>query len=275
MEGNRQFKDSVFTWLMADKARIIELYNALEGTNYDMDTNVEILTLENVLFLGRYNDLCFMIDGKFVILVEHQSSINQNMPLRALLYLARAYEKILQNVSVYKEKLLKIPTPEFFVFYNGTKPYPVEAELKLSDAFIEATDTLELTVKVININYHEGSKLLEQSPTLKSYSYFVDCVRQFRNQGHSLTEALESSVKKCVKEGILSDFLKNHSSEVFNMLFEEFNLEDALRIKAEEAKEEGKEEEKTMIARNMKSLNLPISIIVQSTGLPESIIAKL
>ena len=82
MSANMKFKSSVFTLLFDDKQKLIELYNAVEGTDYGEDTQIEINTLENVLFMDRYNDISFVIDGKFVVLAEHQSSINNNLPLR-------------------------------------------------------------------------------------------------------------------------------------------------------------------------------------------------
>ena len=153
LQANREYKDSVFTRLFSNTENLIELYNAIEGTNYGEDTEIEINTLEDVLFMDRINDISFTINGKFVILVEHQTTVNQNMPLRFLMYVARLYEKITDNRSVYKEKLIKIPTPEFIVLYNGKDDIPEEQIMKLSDAFIEKDDIkLELKVKVININ---------------------------------------------------------------------------------------------------------------------------
>ena len=94
-----------------------------------------------------------MINGKLIVLVEHQSTINENMPLRFLDYVVRLYEKIVPQKSRYKMNLVHIPTPEFYVFYNGTDPYPDIKTLRLSDAYIkeQAKPQLELTVDVYNI----------------------------------------------------------------------------------------------------------------------------
>ena len=126
MKGNKRFKDLVFTLLFQNKKKLLELYNAIEGTNYSEDTKIEINTLEKVLYMDRENDISFLLDGKLIVLVEHQSSVNQNMPLRFLLYIARVYEKLIDSKSVYKEAQIKIPTPEFIVLYNGGKNYPKE-----------------------------------------------------------------------------------------------------------------------------------------------------
>ena len=122
--SNRKYKDGVFTKLFHDKEKIIELYNALEGTEYDESTMVEIKTLENVLYGLYKNDMAFVIDNKFVVLVEHQSTICNNMPLRMLLYLSRVYERTVDIGTVYCMKQIKIPCPELYVLYNGVDEYP-------------------------------------------------------------------------------------------------------------------------------------------------------
>jgi hypothetical protein len=153
---NEKYRDSVFTLLLSEKPRLIELYNAIEGTNYSENTPLEITTLENALYMNRKNDISFTIEDRFVILLEHQTSINPNMPLRFLLYIARVYEKLIDswrgftrvqppyennevvdNKKIYKEHLIEILNPEFIVLYNGTKDFPEEKILKLSDAFLE------------------------------------------------------------------------------------------------------------------------------------------
>ena len=240
--ANREYKNSVFSLLFSDKKNIIELYNAIGGTEYDLDTEVEINTLEKALYFDRYNDLSFLIDGRFVVLIEHQSTINENMPLRALLYVARVYEKIIDSISIYSKTLIKIPTPEFYVLYNGDDKYPATQTLKLSDAFKVPKKFLELEVKVININYEEQPEILEKSHTLRGYSYFVNRVKGFRTQGLSLEEAIPLAIQSCVDEDVLTNFLELHGSEVRNMLYVEFNMEDALKVREAEGKAEGKAE---------------------------------
>lgn len=243
MKGNRCYKDSVFTLLFKDKEKLIELYNAIEGTQYSKKTDVQINTLEKVLYMDRENDISFLLDGKLIILVEHQSTINENMPLRLLLYIARVYEKLIDSKAIYKEQQIKIPTPEFIVLYNGADDYPKEMVLHLSDAFIEQRENpeLNLTVKVININYEKSSEVLEKSKTLKDYSYFIYQVKRYRRQKYTLEEAIEKAIKDCVRQGMLERFLEENSSEVINMLYTEFNLEEAKKVWQEEAEKRGEE----------------------------------
>ncbi|GHV72274.1 hypothetical protein AGMMS49928_28750 [Spirochaetia bacterium] len=130
---NKAHKDSVFTLLFGDPEKLRGLYNAITNSNYGPDTQIEINTLNDALYMNRINDISFTIGKELVILIEYQSTINENMPLRLLSYIARIYEKITSDKSIYKKTLIKIPRPQFIVLYNGTDPYPDKEILKLSE----------------------------------------------------------------------------------------------------------------------------------------------
>ncbi len=248
MNVNKNYKDSLFTRLFSNKEEIISLYNAIKDTNYESyNTDINIITLDDVLFMDRNNDLCFTINDKLVVLIEHQSSINQNMPLRFLLYIAREYEKILDNTNIYKSKLVKIPKPEFIVLYNGESKYPKYNKLYLSDAFCDKTNlNLELVVDVININYEENNNLVSKSITLNDYSYFIYLVRKYIKENKNTIEksnlleyCITKAIKECIEKNILKEFLKQNGSEVINMINTKFNLEDAKLVWKQEAFEDG------------------------------------
>ena len=251
MNINRNYKDSIFVKLFSDKKEIIKLYNAIKGTKYSVNkTDIDIITLENVLYMERNNDLCFTIDDKFVVLIEHQSSINDNMPLRFLLYIAREYEKLLDTDNIYKRKLIKVPTPEFIVLYNGESNYPENKKLYLSDAFkVKENAKLELVVEVININYDKNTNIINKCKKLKEYSYFIHLVREYIKKYKDKVKkeelikiSIEKAIKDCIEQNILKEFLKLNSSEVVNMLYTEFNIEKAQEIWTKEAFEEGLEQ---------------------------------
>lgn len=268
MQGNNQYKDSVFTLLFQDKEKLIELYNAIEGTSYTKDTKIEINTLEKALYMDRKNDISFLLDGKFIVLVEHQSSINKNMPLRFLMYIARVYEKLLDADNIYKESRISIPAPEFIVLYNGKKNFPKQEIMNLSEAFKEKNQTinLELNVRVININYEKESEVLERSKTLRDYSYFIYLVKQYIEQGIYLEDAIQKAIQDCMKQNRLKQFLKEHGSEVINMLFTEFDLDKAKEVWREEGREEGERTTKLKIAVSLLGI-LDLETISTKTGL--------
>ena len=112
MKANKNLKDSVFSaYFSEDTARLVELFNALEGTDYPPDTPVEINTLTDVLWMDRINDLSFVLNGQLLVLLEHQSTVNHNMALRALLYCARLYEKLLPRDAIYRTGRVRVPNP--------------------------------------------------------------------------------------------------------------------------------------------------------------------
>ncbi|MDR3275659.1 MAG: Rpn family recombination-promoting nuclease/putative transposase, partial [Treponema sp.] len=174
MATNTQYKNSVSTWLFSDEDRLRELYNAISGSNYGAETPLVINTLEGALFMDRINDLSFTLGDKLVILIEHQSTVNQNMPLRFLLYIGRIYEKIIRNRALYATGLVKIPRPEFIVLYNGQRDQPDEQNLRLSDAFREAFpgegSALELCVRVLNVNQGRNREIMRRSGNLEGYA---------------------------------------------------------------------------------------------------------
>ncbi len=236
-QTNRKYKSSVFTKLFGEKNNLIELYNAIENTNYTKDTDIRITTLEDVLFMEQMNDISFLIDNKLIVLIEHQSTINQNMPLRILLYMARTYEKITENDNLYRTTQITIPKPEFIVLYNGIDKVPDKQVLKLSDMFEKHGKAnpvnLELLVKVYNINKGHNREFAKKSVTLNGYETFIASIRDYE-KSMSRSEAIERAVKDCIKRNILKKFLEENSSEVRNMLLSEWKLADAQKVWKEE-----------------------------------------
>ena len=278
MATKRKYKDSVFTSLFSDKKRLLELYNAIKGTSYKNPNLISINTLDGVLFPNRQNDISFTIGDKVVVLIEHQSSVNENMPLRALIYVGRTYEKIIDRRAIYRSTLLSIPTPEFYVLYNGAKDYPDEMTLKLSDAFRNAgiPDTgklpsLDLIVRVLNINKGHNEKILEKCDVLRGYSAFIGQVRVKQQAGLELQDAIMSAIDFCVANGILAEYLESHSSEVRNMIFTEFNIEEAKEVWFEEGMEKGMEigmNEMKKMVRGLLANDVPPETIARSSNLP-------
>ncbi|MHC6201778.1 RpnC/YadD family protein [Breznakiellaceae bacterium SP9] len=285
---NKKHKDSLFSLLFAKPHELLALYNAITNTNYDARTQIVINTLTNAIYMNRINDISFTIGEDLVILIEQQATINDNMPLRLLLYIARVYEKILEGIdkSLFKGALIKLPRPRFIVLYNGAAEYPDKKIVHLSDAFFKVTGfidiNLELEVEVYNINYGHNPEILAKYKTLNEYSAFVDRVRTY-NKIMDEKSAMDKAVKDCIEENILKDFLKSISSEVFNMLFKEWNQVTALEVRYEEGFEKGIEKgigkgiEKGIekVAMRMKGRGVPIEQIAEDTGLSPHEIVRL
>lgn len=225
--ANRKYKDTVFRMLFSDKERLLELYNAVSGRHYDNPNDLEIVTLENAVYMGMKNDLAFLLDT-CIYLYEHQSTVNPNIPLRDLIYIASEYNKLVETKSLYSSAVQRIPTPNFIVFYNGEKEIEDVGKYRLSDAYETAVDNpaLELKVTVLNVNYGRNSELMEQCRTLKEYSQYVATVRKYKIELGSLDKAVKAAINFCIKEGILSDFLRKNRSEVEMTSILEYNQEE-------------------------------------------------
>lgn len=241
--SNREVKSSVFTTHFSDPKNAAQLYSALEGVPAEPE-DIEYTTLEGVLFLTRKNDMAFTVRNRVLVISEHQSTVNNNMPLRDVIYYGRTMERLLGAVDIYRSKVIPIPTPEFFVFYNGNQNYPPEKILKLSDSYIEKTNTpmLELFVKVININPPAGHAILKRCRPLYEYSWFIQKVKEHTKTEPDRDAAITRAIQDCIKTGIFAEFVQKHGSEAVNMLFTQFNLEDAKKIWYEEAFEDGEEQ---------------------------------
>ncbi|MDR1955476.1 MAG: Rpn family recombination-promoting nuclease/putative transposase, partial [Treponema sp.] len=229
MGANSRYKDSVFSLLFARPDVLRELYSAIAGIPLDPDIPIEINTLQDAVFKGKINDISFSIGTRLVVLIEHQSTINPNMPVRLLMYIARVYEKLLKKRNIYSSKRIRFPCPEFIVLYNGIAPYPDRQTLRLSESFEDTaavgipagSPVLELLVKVYNINQGHNEAIVKKSETLAGYSAFIAKIREY-GQSMSLEEAMKAAVGYCIRHDILRAFLEENASEVTNMLLNEW-----------------------------------------------------
>lgn len=217
---NRKYKDTIFRMLFKDRNNLLSLYNAMNKKNYTDASALQVVTLENAIYLGMKNDLAFIMDMN-LYLYEHQSTYNPNMPLRDLFYISNEYQKMVVQQSLYSSTIQKIPAPKFIVFYNGTKEINDLTEFRLSSAYECPTEDpdLELRVTVLNVNDGHNKALMEQCQTLKEYAQYVARVRKYVSSNElSLEEAVEKAVTECINENILRDFLSSNRAEVINMI---------------------------------------------------------
>lgn len=241
VKTNRKYKDRVFRLLYKDKKHFLELYNALNGTNYDEPEALEVTTLENAVFMGMKNDVSYVLYDE-LILYEHQSTPCPNIPLRDLFYVTDIYSELTKDENLFRDKLITIPAPQFVVFYNGTEEKPEQYELKLSTAYTNLTDTpsLELKVKVLNVNYGYNQKLMDNCQSLKGYAVLVKKCREYQKI-YGLDEAIHQAIDECIQEGYLVDFLRKQRSEVYRMCWYEIDEERYWRDMREDAEERGME----------------------------------
>ena len=226
---NREYKDTIFRWIFSIIENLLSLYNAVTGKNYQNPEDLDIVTLENAIYMGMKNDLAFIIDTD-LFLYEHQSTYNPNMPLRDLFYISSEYQKLVDKKSLYSSILQKIPAPQFIVFYNGTEKRKDSWVNHLSEAFenLPGNPKLELEVLTININEGHNEELMEHCQTLKEYAKYVNCVRKYARE-LELNEAVKLAVDECIRNNILSEFLRANKSEVISMSIFEYDKEEEER----------------------------------------------
>jgi hypothetical protein len=241
--ANKEYKSDVFSMLLQDKKRAMEIYNAINGTDYDDPELVEMTTLDDKSFsLTVRNDASFILDAN-LSLYEHQSTYCPNMPLRDLLYFASIIQKQIkaQKRDIYGGRILKIPVPHFVVFYNGKEDAPDQYDLRLSDAFEKETKNpeIELVCHVYNINNGKNVPLLSKCQTLREYMYFVDMARKNNEISGNLEDAIEKAINQCMEENVLRDFLAQHREEVMHVMTLDYTFERRLEMQRAEAIEDG------------------------------------
>ena len=238
----RNHKDRLFRMIFREKKELLSLYNAVNGTSYTNTEELEIVTLENAIYMNMKNDLAFIMDS-YLNLYEHQSTYSPNMPLRDLFYIAKELQGQVDHRDLYRNTLIKIPTPRFLVFYNGSEEQAEKKYLRLSDAFQKSMDDpdLELVVTMLNINLGKNRKLLEQCQTLKEYAIYVKKVRTYA-KSMKVEEAVDRAVRECINEGILREFLLRNRKEAVEMSIFEYDEEAVFEIVRKDEYEKGLQE---------------------------------
>ena len=261
----RNHKDTLFRMIFSTRENLLSLYNAVNHSHYTDASELEIVTLKNAVYMNMKNDQAFLLDMQ-LNLYEHQSTWNPNMPLRFLMYVAKEYQMLVRNQTLYASALVKVPTPHFVVFYNGETEQEAETILRLSHSFQQKTDKpeLELMVRVLNINLDKKQEVLEACQLLKEYMLLVNKIRRYTDEYKDINQAVEQAVTECIEENILADFLRKNRAEAIEMCIFEYDdkREKELIRKAEYAegmkegerigREAGKKEEPNGY------LNLPI-----------------
>ncbi len=171
-------------------------------------------------------------------------------PLRNLFYVAAEYQKTVDSRAIYSGKLIKLPSPNFIVFYNGTAKVEEVVHMKLSDAFELATQTpnLELVVTQLNINVGFNTGIKDACCVLNDYIQYVDRVRHYAKE-MTLEAAVDRAMNECISEGILTDFLIKNRAEVRMMSIFEYDAEGVRQMWDEEKIEEGMDRYRELVRR--------------------------
>lgn len=263
----RDNKDRLFRFIYGreeNKKWTLELYNAVNGTSYTDESEIEIVTIDSVVYMKMKNDVAFLLGG-FVNLYEHQSTFNPNMPLRELIYLAGIYSKYVykNNLNIYGDTQLILPVPRLLVFYNGTDKMPDETVLELKNAFpekIRDQSDVEVRVRMININAGHSNEIMRKSETLREYAWFVETVRKKLDSLKDvfLTEeekkaAMEQAVNEAIDEMpddyVIKPYIMENRAEVNFMCITEYDEKKTMELFARDAREAQRKKDEAEIAR--------------------------
>ncbi len=192
-------KDSVFTFIFKQPEYTRELYLALHPEDTEVtEADCKLVTLENVLTTGMYNDVGIQVRDKLILLVEAQSTFSINIVLRILLYLAATYKEYAEEhkLNLYGTEAVTIPRPELYVVYTGNQENVPET-LLLSDLYGGAGDA-EVRVKVLR---GRGT-----GDIVDQYVRFCKIADEERKLHGRTAQAIEETLRRCIGENVLAPF---------------------------------------------------------------------
>lgn len=277
---NREYRDSVFVDLFQTsefaEANAKELTRWLMNLDEEWDGKIIPFRLEDALYKTYKNDVSYLVNDVLLVFSEHQSTINPNMPARSLLYVGRLLESFLSDDTRFKTKLVKIPKPLFYTFYNGKQEMPLISRLSLRDSYHDTEGLLgkvdemykggelDLTVTVININQYVDGKeneLIKNCPVLWDYSQLCHKINDYREEG--IKEPFKRAINECIRSNILKDYLESRGAEVYNMFFSEYDYNKDIAVKKAEAFEEGREEERVAYCKRKLQKGVDVNRLMQ------------
>ena len=253
----RNYKDRIFRMVFREKKALLALYNAMNETDYENEDDLKVTTLESVLYLEMKNDVSFVLYDE-LLLYEHQSTKNPNLPLRNLFYVSDVYSELTKDLFLYGSVPVQIPEPKFVVFYNGLENMQEREVLKLSSLYAKKAEhiSLELETLVLNVNVGYNKILMERCRQLSDYAQFVSEVRKRLSKKIPLSEAVNEAVEDCIQRGILAEFLSKNRAEVIKVSIYEYDEEKVKRMFKEECMKLGMEQGKQLGIEQGKQIGI-------------------
>ena len=282
----RNYKDTLFRMIFGGKDEKsakwrMELYNALSGKNHTNPADLELTTIENVIYITTKNDLSFLVDSQMT-LYEQQSKVNRNMPLRGLMYFAQLYQMHLtkQEKDLFGG-LVKIPVPQYVVLYNGDTNKPERYKMKLSEAFdfsdedewkrAEKAIDYEWTADVININKNvielDNNALHKTCNALYDYIKYVDRIKVNQKNKMDIKAAVDEAVAWAIKEDLLEGFFAEQKAGVTAVSLTEFDQELYDKNRRREGYDEGVRENTIATAKALYQNGASKELITKSLNI--------
>ena len=262
---NYTLKDSLFIDLFSDKMRLIQLYKSLIDDDREISQDdIEILTIQNIILRGIYNDLGFRVKDEIIILMEAQTTYTTNIVLRILFYLSETLKNYIIDSSenknlneLYNTKPRIIPKIKLFVVYTGDKMMQ-DHDLHLKDVMVENDIISDIDMKVRVLCTGNKKSILGQ------YILFTQIYSKQKKECKDIETAVKNTIEICMNDEILKEYLDYRKMEVQEMItafttqeeaFESF-LKDEVKRGRKEGEEKGKMDTLINFFKNGAGLDL-------------------
>jgi predicted transposase/invertase (TIGR01784 family) len=242
-KGNEKYKDNIFRYLFSDEKNFAQLYYDLTGQQLE-PSELEFYDTESIVVKQLKNDVAFKTkDNRLIIMVEHQSTLNENMPLRFLLYYAELLKLYIsqKGLNIFSRRAIHVPRPEFYVVYNGETSLK-NTELQLKANLDGNEDFIRIKVKIVDITYaHLSQTMKQRNDILEGYSYFMGRIRFY----HKIEKMiLEEAIQKAIDDTLTKDYLIEYLNrkEFITMITKVLTIEEEMDLIREEERKEGRQE---------------------------------
>lgn len=257
----RNIKDSVFTNLFHDDKYVLALYQALfpNDKNATID-DIETITLEYDLVNEYYNDLGFLVGDQLIVLVEAQSEWSDNIIVRVFLYLAQTWKNYIDahdNMDLHSTKKVTLPKPELFVIYTGDKQ--IKDVVSYSEDFQHGENTnIDVKVKVIR----DG----KEGDIINQYVRFTKVLAEQVKLYGKTRKAIMETIRICKDQNVLREYFQNREEEVVSIMIALYDYENSLNKKIKFERQDAKEEQAKINAKNFYEMGISIDQIAKGLG---------
>ena len=295
--------DKLFKDILNNEQEFVEVVNKFIIKNRKLKKD-EVIKIKNSYVTNTYNsketDVIYKEKTNDVYyLIEHQSTIDESMPYRMLIYCTSILNDVIEKDKL-KTKQYRIPTIIPIVLYTGEKKWNVPTKLTDKQIKTEINETI-LELKYILIDIHD----MEEEELLKINSTFAYAMLIEKNKGKdNLIRILKKIAKICDNEEkmlkmkgiikyllepiigtkttkeILKRFEKKGGEPVMTAV--DYLIADIEKEKREareearrEARKEAIDEANTRIVKNMKNKGMEIKTISEMTELSEAEIKRI
>ena len=266
-------KDSVFRMLFSDPKYRLELYKVLLPDEMNVkEDELEDSTIKNYLINGQHNDIAFRKADEFLVLTEAQDTWSLNILLRMLFYAAEIFQRIVHKdkKDVFSSAKVEVPEPVFYVIYTGSNK-KVYGEYSLADEFFPEKRRMDLRIDVINKGPRKGDIVDQYIDFPKEVHDIID----EKGIANITADDVEALVKRCIRKGILAEFLTERLTEVTTLMHKIFNEDYYLKSIKSDGYAEGKRDERIAMAKSLLNAGVNLDIISKTTGFKPSYIQSL